>query len=57
MADLDTLRRRKKRQRQRPEWGVNAKKTLTERNDRHNVEDRIGCELVKLHIVNKENPT
>jgi hypothetical protein len=37
--------------------GVNAKNTLTERDKTRNVEDRIGCEQMKLHTIHKQKPT
>jgi hypothetical protein len=37
--------------------GVNDKETLTEHDKKCNMEDRIGCELMKLHTIHKQKPT
>jgi hypothetical protein len=37
--------------------GVNAEKALTQRDKARNVEDGVRCELMKLHTVDKEQPT
>jgi hypothetical protein len=36
--------------------GFNAKKTLTEHDETCNVENRIGCEMMKMHTINKKDP-
>jgi hypothetical protein len=39
------------------QMGVNAKEALTQHDETHNVQDRIGRELIKLHAVHKEKTT
>jgi hypothetical protein len=36
--------------------GIHAKETSTQHDEARDVHGRIGCELMKLHTVNKEKP-
>ena len=40
-----------------PLMGVDAKEALTQRDEARNVQNRIWCELVKLHTVHKKKST
>jgi hypothetical protein len=37
--------------------GINPQKRLTKSYEASNLQDRIWCELVKLHTINKKKPT